>query len=95
MTDPTPQTGLAAYLRADAPARERAILTLWMGASLLGIATGLAVVLTQKRDPIAIPLHVLFSISLLYMGGVRWALGRGWFYRAIIWANVTVEISEK
>jgi serine/threonine-protein kinase len=93
MADPTPQTGLAAYLRADAPARERAILTLWMAGSLLGTAISLGVLLTQTPQPITLPLHALFGSGLLYALTVRWVIGRGWFHPAIVWANVTAEIT--
>ncbi|HYH96519.1 MAG TPA: hypothetical protein VD972_11135, partial [Hyalangium sp.] len=93
MADSVPPTGLAAYLRADAPARERAIMRLWIAASLLGLATGLAMFLTQKELSVLYPLHILFAGGLLYGVTIRWVIGRGWFHPAIVWANVTLEVT--
>src|SRR5690349_10150504 len=93
MADSTPQLGLAAYLRADAPARERAILAVWMVASVMGLATGTAMSFTPKENPLQWPFQALFWSSLLYVSAVRWLLGRGWFHPAIVWANAAVEIS--
>ncbi len=93
MADSTPQTGLAAYLRADAPARERAILAVWMAAAVMGIATGMAMSLTLGKNPLHQPFQTLFVSALLYVTVVRWLLGRGWFHPAIVWTNVTMEIS--
>jgi serine/threonine protein kinase len=93
MADSVPLIGLAAYLRADAPARERAILGLWIAASLLGLATGVAMILTQKEREILFPLHVLFGSCLVYAVTFRWVIGRGWFHPAIVWANVTIEVT--
>jgi len=93
MADSTPQIGLAAYLRADAPARERVILKFWMAATVLGSLIGLAVVLTQGTDAITLPLQFLNWGGMLYAVLVSWLLGRGWYHPAIVWANVTVEVS--
>ena len=93
MAESTPQTGLASYLRADAPARERAILAVWMAAAVLAIAVSLAMSLSLKENPLQRPFQTLFWSTLLYGVTVRWLLGRGWFHPAIVWANATAEIS--
>jgi serine/threonine-protein kinase len=81
-------------LRADAPARERAILGVWMAAAMLGIVMSLAVNLTTRGEtPLLWPIQVLFWSGLLYVTVVRWVLGRGWFHPFIVWANVTAEVS--
>jgi hypothetical protein len=93
MPDSVPQIGLAAYLRADAPARERIILRFWVAASLLGSAIGLAVILTQGKEHLSVPIQLLSGCGALYAVTVSWLIGRGWYHPAIIWANVTVEIT--
>jgi serine/threonine-protein kinase len=85
--------GLAAYLRADAPARERVILSLWTAAALLSMAIGFLVYFSEKERLFRWQFQTLFGVGLLYVLVVRWLLGRGWFHPAIVWVNVTVEIS--
>jgi serine/threonine protein kinase len=95
MAESPPQTGLASYLRADAPARERTILAVWMAAAVLGILMSLAASYTARESvsPLLWPYQALFWSGLLYVTAVRWVLGRGWFHPAIVWVNVTVEVS--
>ena len=52
-------------------------MTLWIAAAVLGIVNGVAVSLTQKANPLLIPLQVLFWSGLAYAATVRWLLGRG------------------
>lgn len=92
MADSVPHIGLVAYLRADAPARERVILKFWMAAAALGSVIGLGVVLTQS-DVVAMPLQALNVGTLVYALTVSWMLRRGWYHPALVWANVTIEVS--
>jgi serine/threonine-protein kinase len=93
MADSVPQTGLAAYLRADAPAREQLVLKFWIAAAVLGSVIGLTVILTRGIEPFTVPLQILNTSGLLYAVVVSWLLRRGWYHPAIVWTNVTLEIS--